>query len=144
MCSPYQIVWRQYFLGCKCIFHSSGGYKLKKFLYKTKNVWLDSGHCATRCYSFLALWSKESTCGFIPWSIEIAQNSSTFHVWSTESTTLRFPTKTIDLSADGYWFIGTYVLIANSEKHWFKLDIQFFSTAVSIYGHMGSFYHLAW
>ena len=35
-------------------------------------------------------------------SLNFAQNSSTVHVWSTKNTTLRFPTRTIDLSKDRY------------------------------------------
>ena len=60
---------------------------------------------------FLALRSKESIHGFIPWSIDIDQNSSTFHVWSSKNTTLSFPIKMFDLTKK---FIGTFLLIANS------------------------------
>ena len=46
--------------------------------------------------------------------IEIAQNSSTFPVWSTKNTTFRFPMKMFDHSKDRYLFIWTFLLIANN------------------------------
>ena len=46
--------------------------------------------------------------------IEIAQNSSTFPVWSTKNTTFRFPMKMFDRSKDRYLFIWTFLLIANN------------------------------
>ena len=73
-----------------------------------------SGHYVTKYYNFLALGSEKSTRGFIPWSNEIAQNSSTFPVWSTKNTTLRCPMKMFDRSKDRYLFIWTFLLIANN------------------------------
>ena len=46
--------------------------------------------------------------------IEIAQNSSTFPVWSTKNTTFRFPMKMFDRSKDRYLFIWTFLLIVKN------------------------------
>ena len=46
--------------------------------------------------------------------IEIAQNSSTFPVWSTKNTTFRFSVKMFDRSKDRYLFVWTLLLIANN------------------------------